>query len=117
MAGMLDALTHNERFEALDGLVRDLTVPLALDLLARCGEPPPPGKGKAILALLDQALVTIPTPFVRPQARALAVCIPQDGIQPRLDKLAKLTELSAAAEEFATTLEFRRSLISHFTLP
>ena len=43
--------------------------------------------------------------------------MPHDGIQPRLEKLAKLAELSAAAEEFATTLEFRRSMISHFTIP
>ena len=117
MAGLLDALAITARFAALDGLARDLTVPRALDLLARGGEPPPPGTGKAILGVLDQALATIPTPFARPQARALAVCVPHDGIQPRLEKLAKLAELSAAAEEFATTLEFRRSMISHFTTP
>lgn len=117
MAGLLDALSITARFAALDGLARDLTVPRALDLLARGGEPPPPGTGKAILGVLDQALAAIPTPFARPQARALAVCVPHDGIQPRLEKLSKLAELSAAAEEFATTLEFRRSMISHFTIP
>lgn len=117
MAALLDVFSNSERFEVLDGLARSLPAPLALDLLARCGEPPPPGKGNAILAVLDQALVTIPTPFVRPQARALAICIPHDGIRKRLENLSKLTDLSGAAEEFATTLEFRRSLIPHLTIP
>ena len=92
-------------------------MPPALELLARCGEPPPPGMGQTMLGVLDKALVTMPTPFTRPQARALAVCVPHDGIRPRLEKLSQLTELSAAAEEFATTLEFRQSLIAHFTIP
>ncbi|MES2921129.1 MAG: DUF5691 domain-containing protein [Verrucomicrobiota bacterium] len=115
MAALLDALAPAYRFAILD----ELAMPLAttLDLLVRCGEPPPKGKGKATLALLDAASLSIPTGFNRQQAPALAVCIPHDGIQPRLEALAKLPELSAAAEEFATTLEFRRSLISHFKLP
>ena len=117
IAGSLAALPVLERYHILDQLAPIVTTPLALDLLARCGEAPPPGVGHAILAVLDQALKTIPTPFYRPDARALAVCIPHDGIQPRLEMLAKLSELSAAAEEFATTLEFRKSLISHFTIP
>lgn len=117
MAALLDALAPAERFGMLDGVARELPLHLALDLLARCGEPPPDGKGRGILALLDAASLSNPTGFIRQQARALAVCIPHDGIQPRLEALAKLSELSAAAEEFATTLEFRRSLISHFKLP
>ncbi len=115
MAALLDALALADRFTNLDELA--LPLGMTLDLLARCGEPPPKGKGNATLALLDAASLSIPTGFSRQQARALAVCIPHDAILPRLEALAKLPELSAAAEEFATTLEFRRSLISHFKLP
>ncbi len=117
MTALLDSLRTTGRFDVLDGIARDLPPHLALDLLARCGEAPPAGKGKQILAVLDAALLCAPTGFSRQQARALAVCIPHDGIQSRLEALAKLSELSAAAEEFATTLEFRRSLTSHFKLP
>ncbi len=114
---LLDALPAAQRFNVLDGIAKKLAVPLALGLLVRCAEAPPPGTGKVILAVLDQALSTIPTPFGRHQSRALAICVPHEGIQPRLEVLAKLSELSPAAEEFATTLEFRRSLLPHFQIP
>lgn len=114
LAGILDFLPVAERYAVLDGMANTVPLPLALVLLGRCGEAPPPGSGKAILAILTGALSIVPTPFVRQQARDLALCIPRDGIQPSLEAIAKLPELSPAAEEFATTLEFRRSLLSHF---
>ncbi|MGL4401242.1 MAG: DUF5691 domain-containing protein [Luteolibacter sp.] len=117
MTGLLESLPSAARFDVFDGIVRDLPPHLALDLLARCGEPPPTGKGSGILAVLGAALLSTPTGFSRQQARALAVCVPYLEIQSQLEALAKLPELSSAAEEFATTLEFRRSLISHFKLP
>lgn len=114
---LLDALPAAGRFRLLDGVVKKLPIPSALDLLARCREAPPAGEGKAVLTVIDTALLSIPTAFNRSQARSLALCIPQDGIPPRLELLAKLSELSPAAEEFATTLEFRRSLPTHFKTP
>jgi hypothetical protein len=117
MTALLDSFPSAVRYDALDGIARDLPPHLALDLLARCGEPPPDGKGKVTFAVLDATLLATPTGFNRQQARALAVCVPDPDIQRHLEALAKLPELSSAAEEFATTLEFRRSLISHFKLP
>ncbi|MCW1923608.1 DUF5691 domain-containing protein [Luteolibacter arcticus] len=117
LAGVLDAMPATSRFAVLDGIAKHLPPLIVLDLFARIGEAPPPGSGKTLLALLDQAVSTHPASLTRPQARALAVCVPKDGIQARLEAIAKLPELSAAAEEFATTLEFRRSLLSHFATP
>jgi hypothetical protein len=117
LGGLFDALPVAARFELLDEIANDLPPQVALDLLAGCRQPPPAGKGHAIMALLDAAIPVHFRTLSRPQARALAVCVPHDGIQRRLEALSKLAELPAAAEEFATVLEFRRSLISHFTNP
>ncbi|MEO5716845.1 MAG: DUF5691 domain-containing protein [Luteolibacter sp.] len=117
LASMLDVLPAKPRYALLDVLVGKLPIATAIDLLTRCGGPPPPGMGKAALSAIDTALASTPAVFNRPQARSLALCIPQEGILARLEMLAKLPELSPAAEEFATTLEFRRSLPTHFNLP
>lgn len=116
LSGLFDSLPHADRFELLDEIANGLPPQPALDLLASCRQPPPPGKGNAILALLDAAIPVHFRTLTRPQARALAVCIPHDGIQQRLEALAKLSELPAAAEEFATVLEFRRALLGHFAM-
>lgn len=114
---LLDAQPPDQRFGLLDRLSGSLPLHLAIDLIARCGQPPPDGKGKAVLALIAQAIRTLPSPLTRPQARALALCVPPAEIQGRLEILSQLPELSAPAEEFANTLEFRRSMISHFSTP
>lgn len=114
ISSLLDALPAAKRVSLLDGIVKKLPVSAALDLLVRCHPTPMAGEGKAMLAVIDEALVSIPTLLNRPQARALALCIPQEGIRERLERLAKLPDLSPAAGEFATTLEFRRSLAAHF---
>ena len=114
LSSLLDAMPPAAAVAALDAIAKHLPPLVALDLFARIGQPPPPGTGKALLALLDQTLAAHPSPLVRPQARSLALCIPHDAIQSRLEAIAKLPELSPAAEEFATTLEFRRSLLPHF---
>jgi hypothetical protein len=114
LSSLLDAMPPDSAVAALDAIAKHLPPLIALDLFTRRGQPPPPGSGKALLALLDQTLAAHPSPLARPQARALALCIPHDAIQRRLEALAKLPELSPAAEEFATTLEFRRSLLSCF---
>lgn len=117
LAGVLEAMPAAARVTALDAIAKHLPPLLALDLFARIGEAPPAGAGKALLGLLDQAVAAHPASLTRPQARALAVCVPHDGIQARLVAISKLPELSTAAEEFATTLEFRRTLLSHFATP
>jgi hypothetical protein len=114
LSSLLDAMPPASAVAALDAIAKHLPPMVALDLFARIGQPPPPGSGKALLALLDQTIAAHPSPLVRPQARSLAICIPHDAIQSRLEAIAKLPELSPAAEEFATTLEFRRSLLAHF---
>ncbi|MCU0751220.1 MAG: DUF5691 domain-containing protein [Akkermansiaceae bacterium] len=117
MSVLFETMTVTSRFALLEEMAKDFPTPLLLDLLAACRQAPPSGKGHAILAQLDAAIPVYFRNLTRPQARALAVCIPQDGIQQRLESLAKLSELPPAAEEFATVLEFRKSLISHFTIP
>lgn len=114
LARVFDAMPAAPRVDVLDAIAKHLPPLIVLDLFARIGEAPPPGTGKALFALLDQAIATHPGALTRPQARALAVCVPRDGIQARLEAIAQLTALSTAAEEFATTLEFRRALIAHF---
>jgi hypothetical protein len=114
LSSVLNAMPPAAAVAALDAIAKHLPPLIALDLFARIGRPPPPGTGKALLALLDQTLATHPSPLARPQARSLAICIPHDAIQSRLEAIAQLSELSPAAEEFATTLEFRRSLLPHF---
>jgi hypothetical protein len=114
---LLDAMEPGPRFKVLDQLAKNLPIPLALDLIARAGAVPPPGQGRGMLEIIDKAVLTESAAVTRPLARALAVCIPSDGIQPRLEAIARLPSISAATEEFATTLEFRRSMISQLTSP
>lgn len=111
---LLAPLAPAARFAILDSVARDLQPYIALDLLASVAEAPPAGSGRAVLAVLDEALANPLAPITRPQARALALCVPADAIQQRLEALSQLPKLSTAAEEFATTLEFRRSLLSNF---
>lgn len=117
MGTLLDVIEHGPRFKVLDQLAKNLPIPLALDLIARAGVAPPPGQGRGMLEIIDKAVLIESAAITRPQARALAVCIPSDGIQPRLEAIARLPSISAATEEFATTLEFRRSMISQLTSP
>jgi hypothetical protein len=114
---LLDGVPAARRFELLDIMARELDPPVMLELLARCRQAPPAGAGMASLAVIDAAIPVLFRTMTRPQARALALCIPQNGIQQRLEALAKLSELPPAAEEFATILEFRRSLPNHFNQP
>lgn len=113
---VLESLSTVDQYEILDKLAKNLQPHFALDLLARIKTYPPDGHGKTILSILDNALSEKTAYLTRPQCRALAVCIHPNKIQNQLERLAKLPELSAPAEEFATTLEFRRSMISQFKL-
>jgi hypothetical protein len=115
LQGLLESLPADQRYDILDQLAKILEPPFALDLLARCGSPDSGGKGKAILSLLDREMSEKSTYLTRPQARALAICIPPAQIKPCLERLAKLPSISPPAEEFATVLEFRRTLPNHFT--
>lgn len=117
LQGLLDAMPADRRYDILDQLAKLLDPPAALDLLARCGTPESVGKGKAILSLLDREMSEKSTYLTRPQARALAICIAPAQIQPCLERLAKLLAISPPAEEFATVLEFRRTMISQFQIP
>lgn len=115
--GLLEAMPADGRYDILDKLAKLLDPPFALDLLARCGSPDSGGRGTAIFQVLEKELSAKTTFLTRPQARSLSACIPPAQIQPTLERLAKLPEISSPAEEFATTLEFRRTMISQFQLP
>ena len=115
--GLLDAMSAERRHDMLDRLAKILAPALALDLLARCGSPESSGKGMVILSVLEKEMAATATFLTRPQARALATCVPAAQIQACLEGLAKLPGISPSAEDFATVLEFRRSMISQFQLP
>ncbi|RYD22848.1 MAG: hypothetical protein EOP88_06540 [Verrucomicrobiaceae bacterium] len=114
ISSILEPLPVARRYELLDGIAGRIPTEMTLALLERFQDAPPPGTGKRALAVIDVALAATPPVIHRQQARALALCIPQDAIQTRLELLAKLPEISPAAEEFATALEFRRTFPTHF---
>jgi len=112
---LLDVMPPAQRHAMLDLLAKILPAPIALDLLARCGsDAGGAGNGAAMLALIAQQISDKTSFHTRPQARALATCIPAAQIQSFLERLAKLPEISSTAEEFATVLEFRLSMITQF---
>ena len=114
---LLDVVEEGTRYQLLDRLLKELPVQAAIELIARVGAPPPPGEGLVMLEAIDAAVLTNSTALSRPLARSLAACIPLDGIGLRLEAISKLPGVSSATEEFATTLEFRRSMISQLTRP
>lgn len=114
---MLDAMPADARQDMLDRLAKLLDPTFALDLLGRCRNPEIDQKDSAIFSLLEKELSAKATFLTRPQARSLATSIPAAQIQPVLEKLAKLPEITSPAEEFATVLEFRRTMISQFQTP
>lgn len=111
---LLVALPGGRKHAVLEGIAEKLPMPFMLDLISRCGELPAAGTVPALSGLIDRAVETVPAVIDRSQARALAACIPQGEILSRLQALAPLAELSSAAEEFATLLEFRRPLPASF---
>lgn len=114
---ILDAQPKELRFALLDRVSATLPEPIALELISRCGESPPEGMGSGVFAMIRRAIGTVPSPLTRPQARALALCVPPAEIQSWLETIARMPELTAPAEEFANTLEFRRSMIQHLSTP
>lgn len=114
LAGILETLSPDARFDWLDPIAPDLPAPLMLELFIRAGVPPN-GRGDRLLRILKQEVGKIPTTlFSRTEARALAACVPPSRIQPFLEFLGGLPEITTFAEAFATTLEFRRLLHSQF---
>ncbi len=117
IASLLESMEVARRVRVLDGLVKDLPHELALDLIVRCGAVISRGEGLAILATIETAIFQRSGHLIRPQARALAACVPPEEIDALLLGISKLPEVDAAVEAFATTLEFRRSMISQLSTP
>ena len=114
LATLLEATPPTERGQALDQIAALVPPALVLELLVRLGAPLAANKGKAALKILHDAVAASPSPLTRPQARALALCVPREEIPSRLAILASLPDLTSSAEEFARVLEFRRNLDSMF---
>ena len=117
LATLIEPLDPAIRFPTIERVAQALPIIHAIDLLARIATPPPTGQGKKITAIIDQAIHGEMAALTRPQARALAACLPPDAIQGRLELIAKLKEIPTAVESFATALEFRRAMLSHLTKP
>lgn len=112
---LLEVMTPAQRHAMLELLAKTLPAPIVLDLLARCGsDVRSAAHGAAMWALIAQQISDKTSLLTRPQARALATCIPAAQIQSFLERLAKLPEISSTTEEFATVLEFRRSMFTQF---
>lgn len=114
LATLLEALPPAERGQALDQIAYLVPPPLLLELLARQASPLVGTNGKVALKILGEAVASNPSNLTRPQARALALCLPREEIPSRLASLASLPELTSSAEEFARVLEFRRGLGTMF---
>ena len=113
---LLEAMPSASRNAMLDQLAKILPPPSALDLLTRCtGCGIELTEGSAMMSVIEAQLAEKTSFHNRPQARALATNIPAAQIQSFLERLAKLPEISSTTEEFATVLEFRRTLHQHFT--
>ncbi len=117
LSALLDARPVTERFHWLDSVIGKLPADLAIELLIRNREACYSEVGNTTLSVIDAALLAKPQGLNRQQARILALYIPHDLISMRLALLAAQPELSPIAEEFATTLEFRRSMIHHLLTP
>lgn len=107
IAQLLDTLPTAEAYQILETIHDRCQPALVLDLMGRCGSAPG-GAAQKCLATLRAAVLQTPSPLTRPQARALARCLPAGEIERELRALASAPDLTGSAEEFAATLEIRR---------
>jgi hypothetical protein len=105
---LMEALPVADRYPILEAIHGRTAPDLLLELLSRCPAPPAPGTADKCLATIRSAVRKSPSAMTRPQARALARCVPLPDVERELQALATLPELTSAAEEFAATLDFRR---------
>lgn len=111
----LGSLDAERRLDLLESLCSKLPQANLLYLLSTHLSAFPLGKGKACLALIRDHVYNPKNSDYRPQARALALCIPLESIPAELKTLSQQPQLSSFAEEFAATLEFRQQLFSPTT--
>ena len=117
LAALLDPLPVGQQYALLE-TIHDQTAPaVMLDLLGRMTRAAAPGTAPKSLRLLRSAMQQPTFALTRPQARALARCVPAAAIQHELIALAALPELSGAAEEFAGALEFRKLICQESNPP
>lgn len=105
---LMGGLPIGQRYMILEVIHGRLSPELLLELLCRCPAPPAPGAAEKCFATIRSAIRKTPSTLTRPQARALARCVPLPDVERELQALATLPELTSAAEEFAATLDFRR---------
>lgn len=117
LAALLDQLPVAQQYALLES-IHDLAAPaVMLDLLCRMTQAPAPGTAPKSLRLVRSAIQQARFAMTRPQARALARCVPVAAIQAELMSLAALPEINSAAEEFAATLEFRKLICQESNPP
>jgi hypothetical protein len=105
---LMETLPVANRYPILEAIHGRTAPELLLDLLCRCPAAPASGTAEKCLATIRSAVRKSPSALTRPQARALARCVPLPDVERELQSLATLPELTSAAEEFAATLDFRR---------
>lgn len=113
---LMETLPVGQRYMILEVIHGHLSPELLLELLCRCPAPPTPGTAEKCLATIRSAIRKSPAALTRPQARALARCVPLPDVARELQSLATLPELTSAAEEFAATLDFRRLIYASSVL-
>lgn len=117
ISSIFEALPPGPRHGLLDDIAGILPPETILVMLMKFRDFSHPAVGARVLAVIDGAMGMPHSHLQRQQARTLALHIPRQGIRARLEHLAKLPELSTAAEEFAAALEFRESFTRHFKTP
>ena len=105
---LLQQISVEESYEILDKLPAELV----LSQLVRLASPAP--KNYSCLKVILKSLLKDKV-YSRPEAQALALCLPSESIADALATISKQKTINTMTEEFARTLEFRQSYLKHLT--
>jgi len=106
LSDLLQPISVEESYEILDELPADLVLPQLVRLAS------PPQKNHSCLKVILKSLFKEKV-YSRPEAQALALCLPPDRIADALTSISKRKSINSMTEEFARTLEFRQSYLKH----
>lgn len=101
--------------DILEAIAPRLEKPTALALLANLQPAVRSRAHPRLHTLLRDGCRDTQSTLTRPDAAALASCIEPSAIPDFLLALSKISDLTASAEEFARTLEFRQTYLPHLT--
>jgi len=112
---LLAPLPSSLQSDILEEIAPRLEKPVAYSLLANLQPAVRSRAHPRLHALLRDWCRDQQSALTRPDAAALATCVEPSAIHDFLLALSKISDLTASAEEFARTLEFRQSYLPHLT--